>query len=222
MAPSARHTAVPCLAAALAAFFLAACQNPQGAQPSTVAQQPTPALQDDPQRTPEDLTVDITIMSGSAMPESLKVEERTSRYILFPDGALHAESGPYLTQKSRPGRARWLYQQQIAQVWALCRQIGFADPSNANGPANPDMIRQARGERITIITLHANGQWWSYVRRALPDSKGDEASARLVRTLAALAWVPDFTPSDLQPDRYDYGPDPYAMYRTGRPAQVAP
>lgn len=185
--------------------------------------QAAPALRDEPLgATPQDFELDVTVLEGRGMPESLRVEDRTARYVVLPDGALHAEDGPYVNQASRPGRARWLYQQQVSDLWDMCRQTGFADASLANGPANPDMLRVARGERLTIIALRANGTRWSFVRRTLAGQDSDPAAARIVRTLAALAWIPDLTAQDLAPDRYDYGPDPYAVYRAVRDGAKRP
>lgn len=168
---------------------------------------------------PVDLQIDVTVLVGKGMPESLRIEERNGRYVLLPDGALHADVGPSLTQASRPGRARWLYEQHMAAVWATCRDLGFADTSLANGPANPDMLRVERGERVTILAFAAQGRRWCFVRRSLGDQPTDAAAARLVRLLAALAWMPDLTPEDIAPERYDYGPDPYAVYRAIRAEQ---
>lgn len=176
-----------------------------------------PALRDEPLgETPEDLQIDVTVLVGRGTTEGLRVEERSGRYVLFPDGALHAETGQFVTQESRPGRARWLYQQQLSGMWSMCTQTGFADASLANGPGNPDMIRVAKGERVTIITMNARGKRWSFVRSCPADQPTDPAAAKLVRTLAALAWIPDYTVKDVAPERYDYGPDPYAAYRAVR------
>jgi hypothetical protein len=41
----------------------------------------------------------------------------------------------------------------------------------------------------------------------------DPAAARIVRALAILSWIPDYRPEDVAPERYDFGPDPYAVYR---------
>lgn len=173
-----------------------------------------PALQDDPRGgTPKDLEVDVTVLVAGGGEENLRVEDRTGRYVLFPDGALHAETGAYLDRSARPGRARWLYQQQVSELWGMCRQIGFADPANANGPANPDMLHLERKERLIIIAINADGKRWSFVSRGGIDEPADPAAARLVRSLAALAWIPDFSPYQVAPERYDYGPDPYAAYR---------
>ncbi len=196
---------------------------PQAIAVRTPVQEAAPALRDEPSGdTPTDFSLDVTVLVGRGMPESLRVEERNARYVVLPDGSLLADAAPGLNQASRPGRARWLYQQQIAELWGLCRQTGFANPSLANGPANPDMLTVARGERMTIIVLQAEGRRWAFVRRSLGAEPTDPAAARLVRSLAALAWIPDYTPRDVAPERYDYGPDPYAVYRRARTEDARP
>ncbi|MBL9141729.1 MAG: hypothetical protein JNK53_07665 [Phycisphaerae bacterium] len=222
------------MAWAVALAALAACASrPTGTQPSgpppdaevrpTPRAEVAPALQDEPLgATPRDFELDVTVLIGRSVPESLRVEDRTARYVLLPDGALHAETGPLLTQASRPGRARWLYQQQVSELWEVCNQTEFTNLSLANGPANPDMLTVERDERLLILNFKANGVRWCFVRRTPADQPVDPGAARLVRTLAALAWIPDYTARDLAPERYDYGPDPYAVYRAIRDAGKRP
>jgi hypothetical protein len=213
-------------------LILAGCKAapPQPAAPppgtfvrTIPAAEAAPALREEPLGgAPEDLEIDVTVLVGKGLPEGLLVEERAGRYVLFPDGSLHAETGPYVNRTSRPGRARRLYQQQFSQMWAMCTQTGFADASLANGPANSDMIRPEKGERIIIVDINANGRRWSFVRLSQGQQPVDAATAKLVRTLAALAWIPDYTFQEIAPERYDYGPDPYAPYRNVRAGRSSP
>ena len=73
-----------------------------------------------------------------------------------------------------------------------------------------------RGERVALITLRAEGRTWTWVRRAVGEESLDAAAVRVIRTLGVLSWVPDWRADDLLPERYDYGPDPYASYRAIR------
>jgi hypothetical protein len=43
-----------------------------------------------------------------------------------------------------------------------------------------------------------------------------------VRTLAILAWIPDLTPDSTVPIRYDFGADPYEVYRRVRERRGTP
>lgn len=224
-------------AAALLAAFAAGCSSEPTTTsarvrepdppPVVLAEQPpmeqpplAPALLAS-DRVPTDLSVDVTVLVGRAVPEMLEVQDRPAKYILLPDGALHADSGRFIDISTRPGRSRWLYDEQVEYVWSALRQAGFSDPSNANGPPNPDMLVVGRGERMAIVTLRAHGRVWTFVRRAVGSEPMDPAVARIVRTLAAMAWIPDLRPADLVPERYDYGPDPYAVYREIRERERA-
>ena len=181
------------------------------ADPAVPAAPEAPALADG--RFPADFTLDVTVLLGPGAPERLGVEDRQAKYVLFPDGALHAEAGPFVDSSTRPGRVRWLYEDEVGFLWAMCSQLGFTDADRANGPANPDLLRAVRGERVALVTLRAEGRTWTWVRRAVGDETLDAAAVRVVRALAVMSWIPDWRADDLLPERYDYGPDPYAAYR---------
>jgi hypothetical protein len=206
------------LAAAAVLAAVSACAAP-GAAPDdrvgTVDGSPapaeSPALADE--RFPADFSMDVTVLLGRKAPPMLAVQDRQSKYIVLPDGSLHADLSPFIDVSIRPGRSRWLYDDQMQYLYALCGDLGFGDESRANGPANPDTLRPAVTERLAILTIRAGGRTWSYVRRALGEEPMDAAMARMVRTLAILAWLPDLRPDEVLPERYDFGPDPYAVYR---------
>lgn len=170
-----------------------------------------PALADG--RFPPDFGLDVTVLLGPGAPELLDAQDRQAKYIVLPDGSLHSDASPFIDVSTRPGRARWLYEDQMQFLWSLCTQTGFAQERDANGPPNPDMLVARRGERLVILTLRADGRTWTYVRRAPGVDPMDPAAARIVRALAILSWIPDYRPEDVAPERYDFGPDPYAVYR---------
>lgn len=174
-----------------------------------------------PERLPIDLAIDVTVLAGRGAPDALVVESQQAKYIVQPDGTLQADAGPFIDISTRPGRSRVLAQDQLEYVWSVLRQTGFAREADANGPPNPDLLRVNPKERLAIITVRAEGRTWNYVRRTVGDEALDPAAARVIRTLAALAWIPDRRPSELLPERYDYGPDPYAVYREIRERQRA-
>ena len=101
-------------------------------------------------------------------------------------------------------------------LWSLCSQAGFLAEADANGPPNPDTIEARRGERLAILTFRAEGRTWTFVRRSRGEERMDAAAARILRAMAILAWMPDFRAEELEPERFDYGPDPYAVYRAIR------
>lgn len=170
---------------------------------------------------PRDFTIDLTVLVGLGAPELLKVEERQAKYVVLPDGALHADASPFIDISTRPGRTRWLYEDQVQFLWSLCSQFGFTDERNANGPPNPDMLQVPRGERLAVMTFRARGRTWTFVRRATDAQPFDAAAVRIIRTIAILSWLPDYRAEDIAPERYDFGPDPYAVYRAIRAQQPA-
>ena len=82
----------------------------------------------------------------------------TDIVVELPDGSLHADLSPFIDVSTRPGRSRWLYDDQMQYLWALCGDLGFGDEARANGPANPDTLRPAVGERLAILTIRAGGR----------------------------------------------------------------
>jgi hypothetical protein len=110
----------------------------------------SPALADG--RFPADFALDVTVLLGPGAPELLAVQDRQAKYILLPDGSLHADASPFVGMETRPGRTRWLYEDQVQFVWSICGQVGFLDAAAANGPANPDVLRAGRDERMAVIT----------------------------------------------------------------------
>lgn len=176
-----------------------------------------PALADG--RFPADFTLDVTVLLGPGAAERLGVQDRQAKYVLFPDGSLHSDASPFIDASTRPGRVRWLYEDQVQYLWGVCAQLGFTDADRANGPPNPDLVRAVRGERVALLTLRADGRTWTWVRRAVGDEELDAAAVRVIRALAVLSWLPDWRADDLLPERYDYGPDPYAAYRQIRDRQ---
>lgn len=206
---AARGARAGVLAAALAAMvaWVAGCQS---APPAAEG------------RYPPDFALDVTVLRGRKAVERLTVEDMQAKYVLLPDGSLHADESPFIDISTRPGRARWLYDDQVQSVWALCRTLGFDERSKANGPPNPDTLRVAAAERMTILTIRADGATWTWVRRALGDEPADPAVAKVVRTLAILAWIPDLAPDSAVPVRYDFGADPYEVYREVRARRGTP
>jgi hypothetical protein len=171
----------------------------------------SPALRDG--AFPPDFAIDATVMLGRGAADLNSIQDRPTKYVLLPDGSLHADESPFVDVSTRPGRSRWLYEDQVQYLWSMCRDLGFTDADAANGPPNPDLLRPARGERMAVLTLRGDGRTWTFVRRAVGKEEADAAITRVLRTLAILAWLPDRRPEEALPERYDFGPDPYAVYR---------
>lgn len=146
-------------------------------------------------------------------------QRRQGKYIVFPDGTLHADVGASLRADVRPGVTRQLTAAQLEDLWTSARRLGLADPDNGQLPGNDALVVAAPDQVVHVVTFLADGRAWRFVRKAAADGALDPATSPFVRDLAALAWVGDEPPASRRPAvvRYDFGSDPYSMYR--RPAE---
>ena len=114
-----------------------------------------------------------------------------------------------------PPRTRTLDRRQVAEVWSLANQLGFADRAAADPPLDLGRIDPPRGGIVYVMVFTGNGERWTFVRAAGADEAPDPASVDFTRRLAELAWASDeaLPRAMVIPRRYDLGPDPYARYR---------
>jgi len=177
-----------------------------------------PATVEIPIDPPPDLTVDVTVLSGDDEAPLKPAHLRTSRYVLFPDGALHSGSAPSLTADDFPPYTRTLSTAQREAIWRVIVDSGLADPAMADQVGNVELVQAAPGQMTHVIAISADGRRWTMGRTRNLADPPDPSMTRFVRSLAALAWASDAP--DLEhltvPKRYDFGPDPYEQYR--RPA----
>ena len=185
---------------------------------------------------PEDLVIDSTVLVGNRLRFDMEraggmgwpVHLRPSRAIVMPDGGLRSELGAPLGVDERPGITRQLYREQVVTLWRTLAEYGFQRPEPGDERGNPALLEPADGEVIQVLTIRANGESWSIVRRFTPTIKkdgtlpdrgnatGEDPRLRaFLRRLLALAWASDLPPEGLfaVPERYDFGPDPWARYR---------
>lgn len=163
---------------------------------------------------PDDLIVAVTVLTGEARADLDRVERRQGRYIVFPDGTLHADVGRTITAAVRPGQSRQLRREQMASLWSLARQLGLADPAYGEPAGNDELIIAAPDEIIHVIALSTSERSWRFVRSTTTEEP-DAVTSRFIRELAALAWITDAT-RDARTQaviRYDFGADPYASLR---------
>ncbi|MBM4114118.1 MAG: hypothetical protein FJ253_12240 [Phycisphaerae bacterium] len=172
-----------------------------------------PHALDELERPPADFTLDVAILTGSRVPVEAEAHRRPGHFILLADGSLLHDSGPTVTWDERPGRTRALYQQQVSDLWALARRLGFTSPSNADFIGNPSLLEPTRDETIYVIAFNAAGERWTFVRGFRGAQEPDPASLTLIRALCDLAWSQDLPRERFLPVRYDFGPDPYAGFR---------
>jgi len=165
----------------------------------------------DPQGPPPiDVSIEMEIQpaSGDAELASL-VPGGGGQFLLNPDGVLQygrlgARNADWL-----PTATRRLSRGQLADVWLLVRQLGYADPADGQvtvaAPTEPGACR---------LSLTGWDTRWSFASRIGSEYSGDAAMLQLVERLASmLSLEPDRPARTIIPRRYDFGPDPYARYR---------
>lgn len=167
----------------------------------------------DPLHTPTDFTADVTVLAGKNADTRREPWMRQGKMILFSDGTVLADLGPTMHARTRPGKSRVLYQQQVLQMWELARTLGFASPDLANFEGNPDLLEAADGELLYVLTFSSGSQRWVFVSRCPVQQGPDEATGQWVRAMAEAAFLRELPEDRILPTRYDFGPDPYAWFK---------
>ena len=166
---------------------------------------------------PADFAVDVTVLTGRLAKDLPQAHLRQGKYTLLADGSLHADTGDSLDFDTRPARTRWLYRSQVEGVWDLARECGYLDPASSSLDAWPQLVTPAPDEIVFMVWVRADEADWWYVRRCRTSGVPDPQIARFVRAMCGLAWVTDVPPDRVLPQRYDFGPDPYAGFEPEPP-----
>ena len=161
---------------------------------------------------PRDFQLDVQVLVGDKVDDRDRLERRAVHMVVLPDGALHAAVGDEVIPGARPGLARVLYRDQVADLWALLQQgafIGSGDP--VIGPVR----KPGAMEIVYIVEYTVNNTRRRIVQRQLSKDARGNATTVLVRSMGAMAWLRDrpIRDSTVMPIRYDFGPDPWARYR---------
>lgn len=176
-----------------------------------------PQFADDPIGTvPRDFSVDVAILLGRGVEESPEAHRRPLRLILHSDGSLHSETHPPRGRVNFvPGLTRRLNRDQIAELYAMARQLNLSNRERSDAFINPALIEPQREEIVYVLTMTAHDDRWMFLRRYRAEDDLDGAVTRFIRSVAALAWETDLSAEQpvVMPKRYDFGPDPYARYR---------
>jgi hypothetical protein len=213
--------------------------NPVVVNPPNTDSAATPDRFDVLGNVPDDFTIDLTILPGVDARKHSEAHLAQGKYILFPDGSLHGDRGRGLGFLTRPARARTLSREAMSDLWLLLQQTGFdarETPSDSNVgeglgtesiavataqtatqgafSGNPALLAPGPTEVLTILSVRSGGNATTYLRRTSAELP-DPALTRVVRAIAGLAWASDVSSdgTDIQPIRYDFGPDPYLRYR---------
>jgi hypothetical protein len=162
---------------------------------------------------PDDFSVDLTILSR---PEGDRADRRTSRIVLEPDGSLRYLAKPGIGPNTLPPLVRRLDREQMARVWDSAARLGLTDPADADVEADLRRVKPPhRRGCVWLLVLTGDGDRWNFTRTAAGDEQPDAAIVAFGRELGALAWAPDrgTRVAEVEPVRWDYGPDPWAAYR---------
>ncbi len=188
---------------------------------------------------PEDLQIDITILLGNQLQYALQkargvgwpADLRPWRAIIMSDGSLRSDFGSNLGVDDRPGLTRQLYRKQIETLWKAVEQVGLSKPDarrTGNYFGNPALVSVKTNEIVQIMSFQSNGRRWNVIHRFVPvidDAQAPDKKTSItmespkmrsiIRRVLALAWASDVPPEErfAAPERYDFGPDPWARYR---------
>jgi len=162
---------------------------------------------------PDDFSVDLTILSR---PDGGSADRRTSRIVLEPDGTLRYLAKRGIGPNTLPPLVRRLDREQMARVWDSAARLGLTDPSQADVDADLRRVRPpTRRGCVWLLVLTGDGDRWNFTRTADGDEQPDAAIVAFGRELGVLAWATDrpVRVVEIDPVRWDYGPDPWAAYR---------
>jgi hypothetical protein len=113
---------------------------------------------------------------------------RPARYIVQPDGVLHAAEGQ-VTERTFPPAVRWLTGEQVRRLWWELRDSGLVGWAG-DGPAHPAAPAPGATAPAYVVTWLAEGRRGTArvdANRSPPERV--EAARRLADRLAALAWI---------------------------------
>jgi hypothetical protein len=177
-----------------------------------------PVVREDPLAdVPGDFSLDLTVRRGPEPPEGSDDSApslRAVHYVVFCDGALHWAAGGADPGRKLPPQRRDLDHGEVAGLWSLVEQLGYADPSRGTAAVNAKLLDPAPGETISQCVITGKGQRWAFVSREGPDREPDPALPRLIEHLDDLVWATAPGPrAPVGSRRTEFGPDPYARFR---------
>jgi len=167
---------------------------------------------------PEDFTADLRVLTPAQQVGSKDQPiAPPGRFVLLPDGALHAELNGAHRARRLPPFIRRLNARQRAEAWALLSELGYADPQRADAMINPVRIERPGSGAFYVLNLRGGQRQWMFTRR-IGDGNGPDSAPgmqRLVDWLIERAWLDGEADGArmIAPRRYDFGPDPYARHR---------
>jgi hypothetical protein len=163
---------------------------------------------------PNDFSLDVTVVT--AEPHTL-AHMKSSRFVVFPNGALHHGNEDGWGPNTLPARTRLLSREQIAMIWNRLDQMGMATPDRADETVNFQLLPRPKDGSVYMIAVNGEGEYWNFIRYIGSDQLADPAFKSLIRLLAGYAWSTDQPDVEgyEEPIRYDLGGNPYTRYSDG-------
>jgi hypothetical protein len=182
-----------------------------------------PQAGDDPLgSTPEDFSLDVTVLTGPGAENHPQAHLRQSRFVLMPDGTLHFGVDADRTRGANwlPDVVRTLDRRQVQEVWSSARQLGLTDPARGDQRVNFDLVKAQPEQVVYLAAFTGDDEAWSFIRTGTA-AHPDPALTSLTRLLARLSWASDVEAQAVavMPTRYNFGPDPYVRYKSGAATQ---
>ena len=167
---------------------------------------------------PNDFSLDVTVVTTE--PHTL-AHLKSSRFVVFPNGALHHGDEPGWGPNTLPPRTRLLSREQIATIWNRLDQMGMSTPNLADETVNFQVLPKPKDGSVYMIAVNGEGKYWNFVRYIAENQNVDPAFKSLIRLLAGYAWATDQPDVEgyEEPVRYDLGGNPYERYMEGEDSQ---
>ncbi len=135
---------------------------------------------------PNDFSLDITI--AATEPHHL-AHLNSSRFVVFPNGALHHGDEEGWGPNTLPARTRILSREQIAKIWILLDEVGMSNPENADQTVNFQILPKPKEGLVYMIAINAHGKYWNYVNYISDEKTIEPKYIKLIRLLAKYSWV---------------------------------
>jgi hypothetical protein len=141
-------------------------------------------------RAPADFALGVTVLAPADAGAGAPRGARPARFIVQPDGVLHAAEGP-VTERTFPPAVRWLTSEQVERLWWELRDSGLVGGA-ADAPPHPAAPPPGATAPAYVVSWLMNGRRGTArvdANRSPPERV--EAARRLADRLAALAWMTD-------------------------------
>ena len=164
---------------------------------------------------PNDFSLDVTVVTTA--PHTL-AHMRSSRFVVFPNGALHHGDEEGWGPNTLPARTRLLSREQVSVIWNRLDQMGMSTPVQADETVNFQLLPRPEDGSVYMIAINGDGKYWNFIRYIAEDQQADPAFKNLIRLLAGYAWATDQPEVEgyEEPMRYELGGNPYELYMEDR------